>query len=162
MPFPWSRNEPVSKASADPAKLGCTGVSLHCPGPYTKFARQIDCKKPLGGPASATMTTISHEECVAFDLPKTGASAGSVLRHSQNVFGKLKAKHEPMIYKFGFTHNPMWRWKNPMYGYAKARDGWTNMVVLYVSHEHYSPAMLEAALIDKHIGFSKEHDGNIF
>ncbi|CAE7293243.1 unnamed protein product [Symbiodinium necroappetens] len=62
---------------------------------------------------------------------------------------KLFRKHEPLIWKVGFTHNPSWRWGNELYGYAHARDKWAGMVVLYCSTEQLGPAMLEAALIEK-------------
>ena len=63
-------------------------------------------------------------------------------------------KHDPCIFKVGWTHSPAWRWSNSLYGYDKSRDGWTDMVILYISDEPYGPAMLEATLIDKHFGNS--------
>ena len=33
----------------------------------------------------------------------------------------------------GFSHDPAWRWGNEMYGYAHAKDRWTNMEVLYIA-----------------------------
>ncbi|CAK9117801.1 unnamed protein product [Durusdinium trenchii] len=41
-------------------------------------------------------------------------------------------------------------WENPVYGYSFARDKWSNMYVVYIADEAYSPAMLEAALIEKY------------
>ena len=57
-----------------------------------------------------------------------------------------------MIYKFGFTHDPVWRWSNNLYGYKHARDSWSQMVLLFVSKEAGAAGMMEAALIEKHHG----------
>lgn len=89
-----------------------------------------------------------HLECITFDVPRDGACSGIVLKHSKRVLTLLFAKHDPCIFKIGFTHKPSWRWENQLYGYGKSVDRWTNMVVMYVSHEPHSAAMLEAALID--------------
>lgn len=93
-------------------------------------------------------------KCITFQVPKFESTAGSVLKHSQCVLDSLFRKHDPCIFKVGWTHSPAWRWSNSLYGYDKSRDGWTEMVVLYISDEPYSAAMLEAALIDKHFGNS--------
>jgi succinyl-CoA synthetase alpha subunit len=56
------------------------------------------------------------------------------------------------MFKVGFTHNPVWRWGSPIYGYASkaTKEKYSNMSVIYAAPEPYSPAMLEAALIDKY------------
>ena len=89
---------------------------------------------------------------IAFRLPPPNCVAGKVVEHSMKVFDGLLVKHSPMIWKFGFSHNPSWRWCNNIYGYKFAPEKWTNMVVLYASAEPYSPAMLEATLIEKFRG----------
>lgn len=88
--------------------------------------------------------------CIEFDVPKPGVTAGSVLKHSQRVLDAMFSKNDPCIFKVGWTHSPVWRWANKLYGYQQAVEKWTHMKVLYVSNEPHSPAMLEAALIDKH------------
>ena len=61
----------------------------------------------------------------------------------------LFSKHDPMIFKIGYSHNVTWRWSNTLYGYQFDRaDKWTKMVILYESTEPFGPAMLEASLID--------------
>lgn len=55
-----------------------------------------------------------------------------------------------MIFKTGFTHNPRWRWNSPIYGYSKDKEKWSNMVILCETHEPFTPAMLEAALIHQY------------
>ena len=56
------------------------------------------------------------------------------------------------MFKVGFTHSPLWRWGNAMYGYGKSKEKWSEMVVIYLAPESNSPAMLEAALIEKYKG----------
>ena len=88
--------------------------------------------------------------CIAFKLPKWNALAGKALSHSVNVVESLFKQHEPLIYKIGVTHDPAWRWSNPIYGYCGDRDKWSNMTVFFASDEPYSTGMLEAALIHKY------------
>ena len=88
-------------------------------------------------------------QCISFDLPQIEVPAGKVLRHSVLTVERLFKAHSPMIFKVGFTHSPSWRWSNSVYGYSSSKDRWSNMVVIYMSQEPYSPAMLEAALIEK-------------
>ena len=88
--------------------------------------------------------------CIAFKLPKWNALAGKAFSHSVNVIESLFKQHEPLIYKIGVTHDPAWRWSNPIYGYCGERDKWSNMTVFFASDEPYSTGMLEAALIHKY------------
>lgn len=89
---------------------------------------------------------------ISFSLPKANALAGAVLQHSINLLERTFAKHDPMIFKVGYTHNPMWRWSNSLYGYRHAVEKWSSMIVFYASSEPFSPAMLESALIEKYQG----------
>lgn len=119
-------------------------------------------KKPEGKPVGSMtcddfqtrladlVSEASSTGAIAFRLPKAGAVSGQVLRHSINVFEGLLSKHYPVTFKFGFTHCPSWRWNNSIYGYKYSREKWASMVVLYASAEPYSPAMLEATLIEKY------------
>ena len=75
-------------------------------------------------------------------------SAGRVLLHCLEVTEPLFWKHDPLIFKFGYTHNPCLRWANDLYGYVKAKEKWSNMVILWISDEPSGPAMLESALIE--------------
>ena len=88
--------------------------------------------------------------CITFQLPVAKAPAGKVLAHATSTFEGFHPRHRPMIFKLGFTTNAAFRWTNSKYGYAKDRDGWSGMVVVYLSNEPAGPAMLEAALIDKY------------
>lgn len=89
---------------------------------------------------------------VRFDLPRLGALSGSVVRHCANLLDDLIDSQSPVMFKIGFTHNPFWRWGNSIYGYCSAVEKWSFMVVIYAAPEPHSPAMLEAALIDKYKG----------
>ena len=95
------------------------------------------------------MSEASSQDCIAWKLPQPNALSGRILQHSINVIEGLFSKHDPMIWKVGFTHSPKWRWGNPIYGYANAPERWSNMVVLFASPEACTPAMLEATLIEK-------------
>ena len=91
--------------------------------------------------------------CISFNVPSPNAIAGKVLQHCVKEIDITIATKKPLIFKVGFTRNPVWRWSNDLYGYNRARDGWTDMTVMYISDEHFGPAMLEAALIDKYSGY---------
>ena len=156
MPFPWTKGiQPKRRAPDELAVVGMTG------DPIETFPR-AKCIRSNGRDATATISSFpwflqlaapcEPLGCIHFDVPKTGISAGSVLKHSQRVMNSIFSKHDPCIFKIGFSHDPAWRWTNRIYGYKWAIDGWTNMVVFHVSNEPGSAAMLEAALIDKYIG----------
>ena len=69
-----------------------------------------------------------------------------------NTPSRLEILHNklyPMIFKFGMTHDPVTRWENSSYGYRWEKDKWQGMFILFISPEKYSPAMLEAAMIEK-------------
>lgn len=90
--------------------------------------------------------------CIDFRLPRINATAGKILQHSIQTISGLFERNDPMIFKIGFSHDPLWRWSNPLYGYSSAREKWSNMVVLLIADESFTPAMLEAALVEKFSG----------
>ena len=77
-------------------------------------------------------------------------SSGAVLKHAIKLVETYFAKFSPLIFKIGWTHDPIWRWGNSLYGYHWSKDSWTELVVLHVSHEPHGPSMLESALIEKY------------
>lgn len=79
----------------------------------------------------------------------SASTAGAILQHSIRTLERLFVEQEPLIFKIGFSHNPLWRWTNDVYGYQHAREKWSNMDILFYCKEPYSPAMLEAALVEK-------------
>ncbi|CAE7432742.1 unnamed protein product [Symbiodinium sp. CCMP2456] len=87
--------------------------------------------------------------CITFDLPPDNATSGKVLWHAIKRFENLHKKHRPMIFKFGYTHDAVWRWNNTLYGYKHDKAKWSDMKVVYVSKEPFGPSMLEAALISR-------------
>lgn len=92
---------------------------------------------------------VERESHMSYKLPKPGATAGQVLRHASCVFETLMSKHSPMSFKFGITHNPVFRWYHKPWGYKHGVEKYENLVVLYASSSCIGPAFLEAALIDK-------------
>ena len=90
-----------------------------------------------------------YPEKISFQLPRLGALSGTVVQHCSTQLNKLFNAESPLIWKIGITHCAVWRWGNSMYGYKSAKEKWFGMIVLYLSHEPYGPAMLEACLIDK-------------
>ena len=150
MPFPWTRDTETLKVTAsekvftegtDPKvkrqKLNSNSVDLTSMPWFSQLV--LPCQ-PLG--------------CIDFNVPKPESTAGSVLKHSQRVVESLLRHHGPCTYKVTWTHNPAWRWANDIYGYHRDRDRWQKIIVFYVSQEPAGPAMLEAALVDQHMGDS--------
>jgi len=83
-------------------------------------------------------------------LPMVGSSTGAVVRHALETFEKVLNRHKPMVFKFGFTHDPQNRFTNSKFGYASdPHQKWEVMVVMFASHEPVGPAFLEALLIEK-------------
>lgn len=114
---------------------------------------------PMDGGPPDFQTSLQHLiaqasaiSSIHFALPKSNAVAGAVLAHAIKIVEKQFSQHDPMIFKLGFTHNPHWRWCNRIYGYGHDVEKWSTMMVLYAAPEPFSPAMLEAALIEKYQG----------
>lgn len=118
--------------------------------PQPKFAQKLKPELSSQPSLQAILEQADAWPCIRFTLPPADALSGVVLRHAVRTIETLFSKHAPMIFKVGFTHNPVWRWENKLYGYSWSRDKWSNMEVLYVSGEPFAPAMLEAALIEKY------------
>ena len=157
MPYPWTRGNSELKRKApaehsDAEDSRCLGQKAKhpkgvrsCGDEVTKlswFSHMVEACQPSG--------------CITFDVPKLHIPAGSVLKHSLRVLDGIFRRNDPCIFKLGITHNPAVRWSNQTYGYQHAADGWTNMTVLFVTDERFSPAMLEAALINIHCGAPAE------
>ncbi|CAE7235723.1 unnamed protein product [Symbiodinium natans] len=115
----------------------------------------MDCLRSRMSEKSA----VDLEVPLVLRLPRKSLLAGAVLQHALAVVGTYLARYEPMIYKFGWTHDPFWRWSNDLYGYQRDVDSWSEMVILHVSHEAFGPAMLEASLINQFQGISTKLPG---
>ena len=156
MPFPWTRDSgelkrPQPSPARGPQMAGSVEGCHSCkPSKQQKTGRSMG-EDPNQFPwVSHLVSPCKPCECIQFQTPRYGVSAGRVLEHAHGVLSSLFSKQDPCIFKIGITHNPCWRWTNTVYGYQNARDRWSNMVVLYVAEEPFSPSMLEAALIDQY------------
>lgn len=88
-------------------------------------------------------------DCISFRIPREPSLvSGRVLQHCIAVIEGVIHAQKPLIFKIGYTHDCCWRWKNALYGYAHAKERWSSMLVLWISHEPHGPSMLEAALIE--------------
>ena len=96
---------------------------------------------------------IELDPYISLKLPRPGATAGVVLRHSAFLFEDLLKKNKPMSFKFGITHDACVRWHNPGWGYKYCKDKFEKMLVVYAASNPHGPAFLEAALIDCFGGF---------
>ena len=112
-----------------------------------KLVGRVDGNKPLDD-----RNTSDDTGFLEYKLPPENATAGKVLLHAKSIVNKLFAKHSPTIFKIGYSHNPVFRWNNELYGYKFSRDKWNNMVVLFESPVVHGPAFLEACLIDAYKG----------
>ena len=139
-PFPWS----TKICKPDDAK---PVVEPQC-DPLPSWVASL----PVGLQSNQGLQAIAHESArhgaIDFKIPRSQMTAGMVLQHCLEVTERLFRKHEPLIFKFGYTHNPCWRWANDLYGYVKAKEKWSNMIILWISDEPSGPAMLESALIE--------------
>ena len=151
-PFPWTRNASPSSSSSERKRNHADAME---PTTMLDYTRKTVSKKNNQSPRLQALSA----ECQAlgcislnlYDHCDLNPVAGKFLRHAIQVLEKLFQKLDPLIFKVGYTHNPVWRWSNQTYGYALAREKWTDMIVLYYSKEPYSAAMLEAALIEKYM-----------
>lgn len=151
-PYPWPRSR---HSACKPEHVGDSG-------PHDQdmtASGMLDCSTASGmtdSDLSATSSASGASDGIGDDadfleykVPPVGAPAGKALQHAKRVMLTLFQKHEPLIFKIGYTHCPRWRWCNSIYGYKKDRvHKWSKMVILYESAEPFGPAMLEATLID--------------
>ena len=156
MPFPWAKNGAASdERNAGSKQPSATNLRNGVQEPYAIAPRARTGEQNEHPPEPLRAV---YEECkrlgsIVFKIPPHGSTSGVALRHAVQVLERLFQKQDPAIFKFGFTHNPVWRWSNSMYGYRFDRDKWTEMILLFVSKEAAGPAMMEAALIEKFRSF---------
>ena len=158
LPFPWSRRRSDTEQHVEDGEPLIPARGQSCAAHGTSPVDHVIPTDPIShgyllDDTGAPAELCHNMEFLDYRLPKVGATAGCVLQHAKNVVASLLANHGPMIYKFGFTSNPQFRWCNELFGYRfDSYSKWTNMVVLFESSEAASPAMLEACLIDLHRG----------
>ena len=153
-PYPWPRS--TSQGSSQPEQE----VDDDSKNEQVMDLDMSDSTRASGMVCTSPSSTNSRDSTVMtgcdyleYHIPPTGVPAGKVLQHAKRVVTALFAKHEPLIFKFGYTHNPRWRWEGKLYGYKldKAHK-WSKMLVLYECAEASGPAMLEAMLIELYGG----------
>ena len=145
-PFAWRSAVDFAKNSKDDCDVNSPSVATPPSNPSTE---ESGCDQTAQASLEAIQLEACSLGCIAFKLPKWNSISGKVLGHALQVIETLFEKLDPMIFKFGITHNPAWRWSNSLYGYKYGCEKWSNMLVIYSSWEPYGPAMLEATLIEK-------------
>lgn len=100
---------------------------------------------------------IEMDSRLKLQLPRTGCTAGRVLQHCVHTFESLVAKHKPLTFKFGITHDASVRWHNSTFGYKFSKDPFDEMIILYAAGNPHGPSFLEAMLIDRFGGFLFAH-----
>ena len=160
-PFPWrtsTANSYELSASTHQEPQGDIAVPADDPG-HDQESMEVQAtgtaKTNFQSNLEALKSRCQTCSWLTFRLPQKNLIAGAVLDHAVTTLGFYLEKHQPCIFKIGYTHNAVWRWENPIYGYAHCRDKWSAMVILHVSHECWGPAMLEAALILQFRGHEK-------
>ena len=102
--------------------------------------------------ARTVFRAIQEDAQITMQLPPDGATSGKIILCASTTFEKLLEKRKPMKFMFGFTHDPVFRYRNSKYGYTRGRNTFQQMLVLYSSADSVGPAFLEAVLIDKYGG----------
>ncbi len=156
-PFPWTTAESSSSVStASTSGEYCKRVSNKAPDEELREPKKQRVIETIGAntpPPRLHLQQMIAEcralGCIDVKLCDLNALAGTVLRHSIDVMNGLIENKKPLIFKVGFTHNPIWRWSNDVYGYQHDKEKWSNMIVIHYAREPFSPAMLESALIEK-------------
>ena len=154
MPFPWLsgvRQQTGRSTAACVKEVLASPPRAHEPN----ASKAEECEQDEHSESlRALYTRCSSLGCIRFALPPFRCTAGVALRSAIRQTEALFRRHEPLIFKFGFTHSPLWRWTNGLYGYANSADSWSEMVILYVTKESSGAAMMEAALIEKYQSIS--------
>lgn len=118
LPFPWNRGPTSSNGS---------GSGLIVSEPEPKKLKATNEKQSLYATQWSPRLQLLAAECdgvgcIYLNLCRVNASAGAVLFHAIKVLTSLFKKEEPLIFKIGFTHDPVSRWTSPVYGYTLDLD----------------------------------------
>ena len=156
LPFPWQTNQPVPEKTSITCAEVSTQQKRYLPDvveqsvPHVLSKRKLNPNEDLPSPRLKTLSAECQKlGCIALKLCHLNAVAGAILHHAISTLEIFFRREEPLIFKIGFTHNPIWRWSNETYGYKVAREKWSNMIILHYAKEPHGPAMLEASLIEK-------------
>ena len=148
-PFPWAipRPSPPNIARKGMEATPAESEKLH---PHTDAATL---HPEIAGKVTALMAESLALETITWKLPRKNLSAGTVLQHAVRTIERYFEQYNPCIWKIGWTHDPIWRWGNNLYGYGVGQEKWEQMVIIFASHEPHGPAFLESALIEKYKSF---------
>ena len=106
------------------------------------LSRTIDC-----------FNKIHADPLIELKLPSKNSRSGQVVKHAIGVVEDALQKYSPMVFKCGFTHCPVFRFRNHKFGYAlDPFQKWERMIILFASHEPIGPSFLEGCLIQKFKG----------
>lgn len=121
MPYPWRRPpaDPKHPPGACWNSIGAHGERLDLTPSHTRTSLDTTGLHTAAGFLDVVQRC-QKVGSIDFKVPKFGIPAGSVLTHAQNVLDGIFSKHDPCIFKIGFTHDPEWRWGNNLYGYQRA------------------------------------------
>ena len=87
---------------------------------------------------------ISSDPKLELRIPRKGCLPGLIVKHVFEVVAKILEQQSPVVFKFGFTHCPHFRFRNTKFGYAvDPHQKWQVMCILFASHESTGPAFLE-------------------
>ena len=100
---------------------------------------------------------LGSDGLVWLKLPKATANTGQALDSCRKVIAGV-LKRGPTVYKIGVTGDPLFRFykpsciASPTPGYYKGPDKFKCMYVLYAGHTWDEAALMEAVLIESHVG----------
>lgn len=146
----------VQVESSLPGGTSCVDVrpqSLRASGKGLLWPHILDEKLMKLERTTECFNKIFSDPLLELQLPKRGCLAGGVIKHAMDVIDETMRLHSPMVYKFGYTHCPKYRFHNKQFGYAVDKhQRWQSMIILFASHETAGPSFLEAILIEKFRG----------
>ena len=99
-------------------------------------------------------TKIHSNPIIDYDLPPKASLAGTILKHVYRSIEKQRNKTWPMTFKVGVTHDPIFRYTNPLFGYTLDKPAWDGMRVVFCTHDPAAASFTEAAAIQKFMGNS--------
>lgn len=138
-PYAWEKMYPLPSRSSGEFSAQCQGIP--------KKHKCEDLEINSLPRSQDVFARIYSDPCITCRLPTPGSTAGAVLRHAVTVFESLHARQQPMTFKFGFTHDAHFRWRNAKFGYTGSAEKFEHMIVLFAACHADGPAFLEAALI---------------
>lgn len=138
---PGPNQEPATVPATKPVAANPT---MGCEGKYVDHQELRDLER-----SSGVFSSIDADPLLSYKLPKPGATAGQVLEFACKSFEKILAANKPMTFKFGITHDAVFRWYNRKFGYEFSKEPFDNMHILYAAANPYGPAFLEASLISR-------------